>query len=153
MHNQIDRDKIKHELERHYKNALEDRESVISDMNKLGSTTAIAGQEAQRAEEYRQLEFKGAMVQQSITLFKQLIIHAEYCDYKIIENDNCHKATNSRISGVESSVKPLLEVKRDFLGIANLTTMVKKSPLKMIEWGAIIWIAKHLYLIDGIPKS
>ena len=147
MREQLDRDKIRASLARELDNLQADFDCVIADMNALGSTAAVAGQEEARAQDYKALEFKGAMVQQQLTAYKKLILHADYCDHYITINEGCHKSTSARIDKIAEAIKPFTEIKRDFMGIGNVGSMGKKAVAKFIEWGAIFAIFK--YLIDA----
>ena len=117
MREQLDRDKIRASLGRELENLQKDFDCVISDMNALGSTVAVAGKEEARAQAYEALEFKGAMVQQQLTAYKKLILHADYCDHYITINEGCHKVTGLRIDKIDAAIKPFTEIKRDFMGI------------------------------------
>ena len=147
-----DRNKIKIRLETELRRLRDDLNSVIESLNRLGSTAAPAGEEERRAEEYKALEFKGSMVQMQLTLYEIVISHAEYCDNYIGLNDECHKGHSKTIRDLKDKIKPFTDIKRDFLGVANLASLAKKSPLKFVEWGAILAAAKYLHLFDSVPK-
>jgi hypothetical protein len=158
-----ERTEIRQDFHDFYDELKEDEKSSTEAVSKL----AISGASQKDPDAAKRIVFKSSIVKLLIRLSWLMIRQAEYCDYYISKNEECIavirvefreqieelKASHQKeIDSIKSKVNPLIEIKRDFLGVANLASMAKKSPLKLLEWGSILAAANYLHLFDSVPK-
>ena len=116
--------------------------------------------DSKNPEEANRIIYNAALLEKYHELVRLDMLQAEYCDFYISKNEECHKAhlesfkvireeIKADIEKINKEIKPFIDTKRDVEGVFNLSKMLKKTPLKLVEWGAIIALLFHW---DSIPK-
>lgn len=148
MRQSSNRDEIKRDFEEFISLLVEDQKAY----REVIETLAVSGAQDKSPQEANMIVYKASIVELIIKLSWLTINQAEYCDYYIDKNEGCHKAHLDELKKIRESIKPFIEVKRDFMGIANINAIFKKSPFKLLEWSALIAAAKYLHIFDAVPK-
>ena len=139
----IDKEQIRRDLQEDYKNLTDDLESMKLDLIKLGTT--VSDDEGQRAKEYKTLQFNASLVQQNLNLVKRLIIHAEYCDWYIKENEKCHAAKDALISQLRKDVQPFITGKETADNITTFTKYLSKFGWVVVFAGAFFSCILYMF--------
>jgi antirestriction protein ArdC len=132
-----DKEQIRKDLEGLAKTLSEDLEFMKAALTKLGAT--VSTNEDQRAKEYKALEFSASIVKQNLDIVKRLIVHAEYCDWYISENEKCHKNNildySSKIKILEDEIK---EIKKDIEPLEKIQNGVNGIKYILVMAGSLI---------------
>jgi len=132
-----DKEQIRKDLEGLAKTLVEDLDGYKVSLTKLGAT--VSEDESQRAKEYKTLQFNASMVQQSLDIVKRLIVHAEYCDWYISENEKCHK---NNILDYSSKIKILQDeiedIKKDIEPLEKIQNGVNGIKYILVTAGSLV---------------
>ena len=137
----LNRDRIRIDLERDYQLLSEDLESLKKDLIRLGS--AVSDNEEKRAKEYRMLEFHASIVNQMLNITKRLIVHAEYCDQYIVKNEACHTQKQSQIDALKDGIEPLIRAKRWYKDTKTIAAFIASAIGLIAAWqGYLAYLSK-----------